>query len=272
MLKFQKACYDAMTRNSAYDFPEHFRDFVFMPKFEENIETLSTIAEPEDWGWKKAESSHDKPILRNYLAYTYRRIAEEKKIAITPDEEHACFNLGLISPAQEPIYILFNRNKLDGVSHYWHFWRFARRGEWELNKFPSLPEMAHYFDDPSCLVYDSKKELRTNIEHIISDNIERFPESLKQMNSYGLQNLVKGAIDSAVERVKRNYKTAIPQYYQGSIQLLLPLTLLEPQTADLALVVERFSDFYRGATCLTLDMAYNNARQLARPDRDWLAP
>jgi hypothetical protein len=132
--------------------------------------------------------------------------------------------------------------------------------------------MAHYFDDPSCLVYDSKKELRTNIEHIISDNIERFPESLKQMNSYGLQNLVKGAIDSAVERVKRNYKTAIPQYYQGSIQLLLPLTLLEPQTADLALVVERFSDFYRGATCLTLDMAYNNARQLARPDRDWLAP
>jgi hypothetical protein len=34
-----------------------------------------------------------------------------------------------------------------------------------------------------------------------------------------------------------------------------------PSKADLALVVERFSDFYRAATCLTLDMAYNNARQ-----------
>jgi hypothetical protein len=42
--------------------------------------------------------------------------------------------------------------------------------------------------------------------------------------------------------------------------------------ADLALVVERFDGFYRAATCLTLDMAYNNARQLARPDKDWLQP
>jgi hypothetical protein len=37
------------------------------------------------------------------------------------------------------------------------------------------------------------------------------------------------------------------------MQLLLPLCLETP-------------------TCLTLDMAYNNARQLARPDTDWLQP
>jgi hypothetical protein len=92
------------------------------------------------------------------------------------------------------------------------------------------------------------------------------------MNTFGIQNLVKGAIDTATQRVKRNYKTAVPQYYQGSVQLLLPLSLTDPKKADLALVVERFSDFYRAATCLTLDMAYNNARQLARPDRDWLKP
>lgn len=132
--------------------------------------------------------------------------------------------------------------------------------------------MAHYFEDPSSLVYDARKELRVNAEHIIQDNIERFPPELRDMNAFGLQNLVKGAIDSATERVRRNYKTAIPQYYQGAVQLLLPLTLLDPAKADLALVAERFSDFYRAATCLTLDMAYNNARQLARPDRDWLAP
>jgi hypothetical protein len=92
------------------------------------------------------------------------------------------------------------------------------------------------------------------------------------MNDFGLQNLFKGAIDSAKERVKRNYKTAIPQYYNGTIQLLLPLSLTDPAVADLALVVERFHEFYRASTCLTLDMAYNNARQLARPDRDWLKP
>jgi hypothetical protein len=261
-----------MSKRQAYEFPEHFRDFVFMPRFDENIEALSALAEPEDWEYKSTPSAHSRPILRNYLTYTYRRVAEEKKIAITPEEEYACFNLGLITPSQEPIYGLFVKNKLENVSHYWHFWKFCRRGESELNRFSSLPEMAHYYSDPSNLVYDSRKELRVNVEHIVNDNIERFPDVLKAMNPFGLQNLVKGTIDSSVERVRRNYKTAIPQYYQGSIQLLLPLTLLEPSRADLALVAERFGDFYRAATCLTLDMAYNNARQVARPDRDWLAP
>jgi hypothetical protein len=259
-------------KNGAYDFPEHFRDFVLMPKFDEGIQTLSEMCEPEDWEYKNSPSAHQQPILRNYLTYTYRRIAEEKKIAVTDDEESACFNIGLITNTQEPIYILFIKNKLTTSRPYWHFYKFCRRGEWELNRFAALPEMAHYFDDPSSLVYDARKELRINVEHIIRDNLERFPADLQTMNAFGLQNLVKGAIDSATERVKRNYKTAIPQYYQGSIQLLLPLTLLDPTKADLALVAERFSNFYRAATCLTLDMAYNNARQLARPDRDWLAP
>lgn len=261
-----------VAKNQPYDFTEHFRDFVFMPKFDEAIENLAVLAEPEDWNYKYTVAPHAKPILRNYLTYTYRRVAEEKKIGITPDEEYACFNLGLITPTQEPIYALLSKNKLEKQPQYWHFWRFCRRGEQDLNRFAALPEMAHYYENPAGLVYDSRKELRVNVEHIISDNIERFPDQLKAMNPFGLQNLVKGAIDSAVERVRRNYKTAIPQYYQGNIQLLLPLTLLDPAKADLALVAEKFGDFYRAATCLTLDMAYNNARQVARPDRDWLAP
>lgn len=261
-----------MEKNKPYDFPEHFREFVFMPKFDENIETLASLAEPEDWDYKSAESPHPKPILRNYLTYSYKRVANEKKITVTADEEYACWNTGLITAKQEPIFALFSKNKLDESSPYWHFWKFCRKGERDLNKFSSLPEMANYYDDPSVLVFDTRWDLRVNVEHIIEDNLDRFPEALKTMNAFGLQNLVRGAIEAASERVKRNYKTAIPQYYQGAIQLLLPLTLLDPAKADLALVVERFSGFYRGATCLTLDMAYNNARQLARPDRDWLAP
>ncbi len=92
------------------------------------------------------------------------------------------------------------------------------------------------------------------------------------MDDFTLQALLKGAIDNARDRVRRSYKTAIPQYYKGQVQLLLPLCFKDPQKADLALVVERHQTFYRAATCLTLDMAYNNARQLARPDRDWLKP
>ncbi len=255
-----------------YDLPESFTDFALMPKFPDDVENLASLAEHEDWDYKHTSSPVPKPILRNYLKYTYKRIAEEKKVSVTSDEEFACWNTGLISPNQEPIYFLFEKNKFPSHPSYWHFWKFARRGEWELNKFATLPRMAHYFDDPSYLVYDTRKELRANFEHIVADNITRFPAPLQPMQQFGLVNLVKGAIDTAVERVQRNYKTAVPQYYNGTIQLLLPLSLTDPSKADLALVVERFPDFYRAATCLTLDMAYNNARQLARPDRDWLAP
>ena len=261
-----------MERNKPYDFPELFRDFAFVPKFGDDVEKLAQLAEQEDWDYKHAQSPHPHPILRNYITYTYRRVAEEKKINVTIDEEACCWNTGLITPSQEPVFILFSKNKLTESTQYWHFWKFVRKGEWELNRFASLPDMPHYFEDPSVLVFDTRKELRVNVEHVVADNLARFPAALQSMNAFGIQNLVKGAIDSAVQRVRRNYKTAIPQYYQGTVQLLLPLSLTDPAKADLALVVEKFSDFYRAATCLTLDMAYNNARQLARPDRDWLAP
>ena len=132
--------------------------------------------------------------------------------------------------------------------------------------------MAHYFDDPTVLVLDPRKELRVNVEHVIADNKERFPEPYRSMDEYPLQTFLKGAIDNAQERVKRNYKTAIPQYYRGRVQLMLPLCIGSPGVADLALVVENHGAFYRASTCLTLEMAYNNARQLARPDKDWLQP
>ena len=168
--------------------------------------------------------------------------------------------------------MMFEENNLDNVDPYWHFYKFLRKGEYELSKFPTLPEMAFYLDDPTKLVYDVKKDLVANIEHIIEDNRDRFPEPYKTMNNFQLQNFIKGSIDNAKERVKRSYKTAVPQYYRNNIQLLVPLCLTDPKIADLALVVEDYGMMYRASTCLTLDMAINNARQIACPDRDWLQP
>jgi hypothetical protein len=258
--------------NDPYALPESLSQFALIPRIEDQIEGLADMSDAEDWEYHHTPSEVAKPILRNFMKYTYKRIAEEKKVTVSPDEDFACWNTGLITENQEPIYILFEKNKFDNRTCYWHFWKFARKGQWELNRFPVLPEMAHYYEDPSQLVYDTRLELRPNIEHIIEDNLPRFPEPLQTMGAFGVQNILKGSIDSAVERAKRNYKTAIPQYFNGTIQLLLPLSLTDPKKADLALVVEKFSGFYRASTCLTLDMAYNNARQLARPDRDWLQP
>ena len=68
-----------------------------MPHFDEQIEILANLAEPEDWDYHHTASTEPKPILRNYVKYSYRRIAHEKKIAVTLDEKHACWNSGLVT-------------------------------------------------------------------------------------------------------------------------------------------------------------------------------
>lgn len=65
---------------------------------------------------------------------------------------------------------------------------------------------------------------------------------------------------------------AVPQYYNNQLQLLVPLCLQTPGIPDLALTCSKTEDKskYMGHTCLTLEMAYNNARLIAKPDTNWL--
>lgn len=90
-----------------------------------------------------------------------------------------------------------------------------------------------------------------------------------------LRNRMKDAIDLAVKRTRWNYKTAVPMYHpaRDSMSLMLPLCLLDDETADVALVVQRNTvGNYQGQTILSLPMAYLDARQICRPDSDWLNP
>lgn len=252
--------------------PERLFDLIYIPAMDDKLDELAELSESENWDYQNTQGDHHKPILFNYLQHTYARLASEEKIIVSDDGQCITFNTGLVTDNQEPIFAFANSNRNQGSNAPWYFQGWRRRGEFEMTKFSDLPEMAHYFDNPSALVYDYRKELRANIEHIVTDNKERFPEPYKSMDDYAVQTFLKGALDNAKERVKRNYKTAIPHFYRGRVQLLLPLCLGNPSQADLAIVAEDHGSFYRASTCLTLDMAYNNARQLARPDRDWLLP
>ncbi len=81
-------------------------------------------------------------------------------------------------------------------------------------------------------------------------------------------------ISDVEKEVRTNYKIAIPQYYKGQIQLLLPLYLTSNSlNPDLALVLYKLNNkTYTARTCLTLQMAYNNARLIVQPQSDWLKP
>src|SRR5262249_50310404 len=108
----------------------------------------------------------------------------------------------------------------------------------------NLPPLAWYFADPAELVFDLRLPLSVNVEHVPHDPT-RFPDILNRLTPQDLAAQVNAKAPEAVERVRRNYKTAIPQFYrdgksgQGKMQLLLPVALLRRDHAELALAVDR---------------------------------
>jgi cold shock CspA family protein len=243
---------------------------------------LADIAEPENWNYTERPARDSHPILRSYLKYTFLRLHELGRdyVRVSDDEGHLAFNTGLVTPFQEEIFALFTRRPEGEIGPPWVLKGFEKASSWvflkEIGGDP--PRLAWYFDDPGQLVFDTRLELRVNVEHVPHDP-ERFPEALKSISPEDLAALVNAKAPEALDRVKRNYKTAIPQFYrdgksgEGKMQLLLPVALLRRDNVELALAVDRLpSDVYLGRTVLSLDWAYNNARLLTRPDTDWLRP
>lgn len=251
-------------------------DFADMGGRAQAVHQLASLAEEEPWDHSH-EPTGGKPILDSYLRYTFVRLQEEGKVSVSAEGAYAAFNTGLVTPMQEEIFALFVRNP-ERDKQAWQLLGFRKRSDRVLlsNFGRELPDLANYFDEPSVLLYDRRLQLHINIDHVI-EHIERFPEPLNA-NEFLARQAIQAAEVNTRSRVYRNYKAAIPQWYRdprgdhATIQLLLPLCLRQPDKADLALVVDRVGDAYRGNTVLTLDMAYKNARLLARPDSDWLVP
>ena len=236
------------------------------------LDRLASLATPEDWDGSDANYADEKRILRNYVEHTFERIQHQEKLGTSESESYTAFNTGLSTPRQETIYGLFRRNSPDPEAWRFHGWQ-VESDRILLDNFATLPDFATYTDNPADYIFDWRRELKVNVRHVVVDNLARFPANL-QGDAFGLELRLKAAVDFAKKRVQHNYKAAVPFWYpvQGQVQLLLPLSLLDPVKVDLALVVSRRGEFYRGDTVLTTGMAYNNARLLARPDGDWLHP
>lgn len=241
------------------------------------FDRLADLAEPENWDGREAETQGGNRILRNYIRWTFERAHQQGKISTSIDGAHSAFNTGLATARQETIYGLFRRNDRPD-SQPWVFvdWRPESKRDFMDHFPPSMrPNFVTYTDKPADYIYDWHRELVVSVDHILDDqgNLARFPATLRE-NPHLARMALKGAVDGAEQRVRRNYKAAVPTWYpvQDTVQLLLPLSLLDASMVELALVVSRQGEFYRGHNVLTTAMAYNNARLLARPDSDWLQP
>ena len=182
-----------------FDLPESLYEFAQIADFYGVIEDLANLVEDEDWNYHNTlGTTTDFPILENYIRNTYIRLAREKKVAYSSDFGFCCFDTGLLSKVQhEPIYMQFCENTNPNIDCYWYFSKFFRRGDNEVRRYPKLPEMAFYWEDPTKLIFDPRKELIVNVEHIIQDNKARFPNPFSTMPDYQLQLFIDGSVKAA---------------------------------------------------------------------------
>lgn len=243
--------------------------------YQAQIDALFALARPERWDYLVDPQPNNHQVLRNYINHTFKRLhyLHEK----SPTECYLyqrgktfCFNTGLFTERFEPIYALFGPNETGRVAK-WKLFGFYKQSAYELNKVYPLPQRANYFDSVRDLLFDTRRELRINIDHILGDeeNLKRVPEKYRDTSSLPIK-IRAHAIEYAKIRIQENYKAAVPQYFKGKIQFLIPICLDDPAVVDMSLAVRREGGIYSGKTCLTLDMAYNNARLISKPESDWL--
>ena len=228
----------------------------FKVNWNKYTEQLSQIADKENWS---NNTYPNNGILANYIVKTYDKLTSEKKIIIGQD--YALFNTGLFNKYYDPIYAYQTGTEISFLTGY------------ELSNIgiTNRPERANYFENPELLLFDWHYSIDVYYKHILDDekNKNRLPQEF--LNSDNKINIINGALETMKKRVSANYKLAIPQYYEGKIQLLLPLCLMSDNKPDAAIAVTKKNGCYQGHTCLTLDMAYNNARLIAKPESNWLS-
>ncbi|MEL6815996.1 MAG: DUF3825 domain-containing protein, partial [Cyanobacteria bacterium J06598_3] len=176
-------------------------------------------------------------------------------------------------------------------------------------QFSNLPLAANYLSAPEKAFYDlSAGPPQVDWQHVVKDNMARLPlafldryapanftpqntqrlttpEFFDYKRSFiaalaadpsGYRNIVsklEEALERTLRRVQINYTTAVPTYYPkiNSVDLLLPMCLVNESTVDFAIVTRREpSGKYIGHTILTLRQAYNNARLICKLDDHWL--
>lgn len=284
----------------------HIGDIVFsdMNALNELLGRLAEEALYENWRFTNFQTKITHPILKNYLENTYFQLFRQGKIYINEEEEKMLLNTGLIDTSFNELFLVCDivpGSARDGLfrQEYCNPEIYKSSNRVFCNYSRNAPlEMATFYDDPGDLLFNweiAQKPGGINIadEHIFEDNMNRINQGLRdpalRFNFENLQDISRcrqmfeGALKASLELSKRNYKLVAPQFWPstGKIQFLMPIYLEGVQAVQegeskelmpptVALSMELVHGQYIGTTILTLDMAYQNARLIARPDGFWL--
>ena len=256
--------------------------FAYIPSWYEQLYELSQMAAPEPWRFRQPlyeTQNTETPILERYINQVFRKQAVGYSCApegqagqiFYLNQEFACFHTGLNTKDYKSIYMCFSRNKRLDSLRKWCFKGFTTEDSPWFKQVPLLPLRPTYAMRQWMTYYDPEWEIRVNASHILEDeeNAARLPESIR--SAWNLPLLLETAVELARRKAMTDWSLAVPQIFQSRVQYLLPIHLTNMERPDLAMALSIMEGYYIGHTCLTLEMAYQNARLLARPTAGWLA-
>ena len=256
--------------------------FAYIPAWLDQLDVLANMCLPESWRFRSPTyltKNADTPILERYLKTVFRKQAIEYMTASNPHEadqvfyvrnETACFHTGLYTKHYKGIYMCFTRNKRKDTLIQWYFRGWAEDSSQMLLFVEPLPQKPAFLAWDYALGFYPEWEIRVNVSHILEDaeNVARLPESLKA--AWNLPLLLETAVELGRRLAVISPSLVVPQAFQGRVQFLIPIYLTNMNRPDLAMTLSDMAGYYIGHTCLTLEMAYLNARLLARPTATWL--
>lgn len=157
---------------------KQLENFAFLGSWSNFLSELASKAIDEEWDFPN-NTRKSYQILILYVKYTFSRLMRENKVCISNDNQFAAFNTGLADDHYDDIYACFLPNDLANGSP-WKFVGFCTAASGGLGKqlvsyFNPLPQPPSYFKRNEDLLYDSTKQLHTDFDHIIIDNINRLP-------------------------------------------------------------------------------------------------
>ena len=170
--------------------------------------------------------------MKNYLEHIFRKLQLERKISYTYNNSHACFNTGLVTKNLEPIYALFEtyRNIQQSVNpSQFCFKAFLKESDTQFLKiFPdNHPDIADFFQKPEDLIFNPRCRLIPQIDHIIEDNLLRFPAHIQALDSGEIRRRLDGAIEEVKKRIKR-IKEYIGSWHKSEMMKALDKAHIPP--------------------------------------------
>jgi hypothetical protein len=210
------------------------------------------LALKEKWYYGNTEPKEEEKyiILRNYLAYTFKKLVNENKIIIKTNTaenmEYASFNTGLVDRKYEYIYALFKQNT-KYPNYYWYLVDFVVAGEDAgktlVSLFNPLPPKADYFENKiENMLYDSTTgDLSCDYVHILTERPSRLPLDFYKDNCPNGFTCIDGIeIDDIYYKkdsddVKREYFRALGEKIKQNGRVLNRLKNRLEDAVDMAL-------------------------------------